>query len=115
MPATDLNSYFSSLNLLAIGNASEELQRTRDATLLYFIFHFLLQWPYPYDKPSQISAVPPKDLVNEPFLRQYVETLDILAMTLEEYKNSLSNLMAVDQIAKRWGWGVSLRSEGFNT
>jgi hypothetical protein len=74
-----------------------------DAAMLYFIFHYLLQWPFPYDKPSQISAQPPRSLAHDPAIATYIETLDVLSMEISEYEKTLPRLVARDQIEKRWG------------
>lgn len=107
VPASDCDAYFAQLDALATGDDVDMTQNADDAAMLYFIFHYLLQWPFPYDKPSQISAAPPKTLVSHPSIAQYVETLDVLAMNVSEFEQILPTLMASEQIEKRWGWAFS--------
>jgi hypothetical protein len=111
VPASDCDAYFTQLNALAASIVVEDPQNADDAAMLYFIFHYLLQWPFPYDKPSQITAAPPKSLVNHPSIASYIETLDVLAMDVSEFEQALPELMASEQIERRWGWVLSTMQE----
>jgi hypothetical protein len=111
VPASDCDTYFTQLNALAASIVVEDPQNADDAAMLYFIFHYLLQWPFPYDKPSQITAAPPKSLVNHPSIASYIETLDVLAMDVSEFEQALPELMASEQIERRWGWVLSTMQE----
>lgn len=111
VPASDCDAYFTQLNALAASIVVEDHQNADDAAMLYFIFHYLLQWPFPYDKPSQITAAPPKSLVNHPSIVSYIETLDVLAMDVSEFEQALPELMASEQIERRWGWVLSTMQE----
>jgi hypothetical protein len=53
-----------------------------DARLFHFMLHFVMQWPYPYDKASDILALPYHELLRSPEMKKYVPFLD--AMTLPE-------------------------------
>lgn len=104
VPAADRNSYFARLDELAAGPGAEDRANADDAAMLYFIFHYLLQWPFPYDKPSQITALPPRELPGHASIETYVETLDVLAMTTMEYEVALPALVARRRLGKRWEW-----------
>ncbi len=85
-------------NLVEIANrqgrpALEEQQRA-DAAMFHFILHFVMQWPYPYDKPSSVVRRPPQDLVRDPALRAYLPTLDVLALTREEWEEGALGYLA---------------------
>jgi hypothetical protein len=100
----DRNDYFVKLSQLASNILENEPDNADNAAMLYFVFHYLLQWPFPYDKPSQISATPLSELVRDASLKNYIETLDILSMDTFEYDQSLSILFSKESIERRWGW-----------
>ena len=104
IPALDRAQYFARLNDLATGTTCDDRANADDAAMLYFIFHFLLQWPFPYDKPSQISALPPRNLATLPSISAYIETLDVLSMEISDYDEALPQLVARHLIDRRWGW-----------
>lgn len=110
--APDREAYFARLAELAAGAELGMANNADDAAMLYFIFHYLLQWPFPYDKPSHITALPPKDLVSDPSIKDYIETLDVLAMEIFEYEEALPHLVARYQIEKRWKWPLLPSGEG---
>ena len=108
VPTGNRDEYFSALGRLAgdvlpdVGNLAD------DAAMLYFMFHYLLQWKFPYDKPSQISALPPHRLDEAADIEAYVETLDVLAMTPAEFEAALPKLMQIDAIRRRLALDVSV-------
>lgn len=102
VPAADKEDYFFRLGELMNGVAFED-KRT-DAALVYFLFHYLLQWRFPYDKPSQISALPLRLLPSHSKIKTYVETLDVLAMTPEDFSAELPRLIDATRFSERWGW-----------
>ena len=104
VPVKDRNDYFKKLRELATGLKINTADNAEDAALLYFIFHYLLQWPFPYDKPSQISAMPLADLVQIDDLSRYIETIDVLAMASDDFDESLSILFNKNSIESRWSW-----------
>lgn len=102
VPAADRESYFRKLADLATGAPGPA--NADDAALVYFLFHYLLQWRFPYDKPSQISATPPRRLYRHPDIAQFIETLDVLAMTPQAFGAALPKLVNLQRLASRWGW-----------
>jgi hypothetical protein len=106
--APDSDAYFSRLDELATDTRLDDGNSADDAALLYFIFHYLLQWRYPYDKPSQISAVPPKKMLADKAIQSYIETIDVMAMDEVEFNCALGDLTKIERIASRWGWEKEL-------
>lgn len=105
-PAADRAEYFASISELESTRPFDDAGRSDDAALLYFMFHHLLQWPFPYDKPSHISDRPPHRLIEDPALESYIETLDVLAVTADEFEAALPQLVSLRKICRRWGWAV---------
>ena len=104
VPAPDREAYFARLAELSNGGHPVVQSNAENAAMLYFIFHYLLQWPFPYDKPSQITALPPKQLVSDPSIANYIQTLDVLSMDISEYDNALPQIADLNRIADHWGW-----------
>ncbi|HEX2652913.1 MAG TPA: hypothetical protein VHN11_04600 [Xanthobacteraceae bacterium] len=103
-PARTKTEYFESLAALDEGDDHVDPAGAEDAAMLYFMFHYLLQWRFPYDKPSQIVDCPPHRLIDHPELESYLETLDVLAMTPDEFDQALPALVTMDKIRRRWAW-----------
>ncbi len=103
LPASTKEQYFAALDRLAIGEETAPESLADDAAMLYFMFHYLLQWRFPYDKPSQITATPPRKLVRSRDIDVFAETLDVLAMTTEEFEAALPRLVRADLIDRRFG------------
>jgi len=74
-----------------VATASREVPQTEaahigeEAALFYYMIHFVLQRPYPYDKPGDLMRVPPHELVSSPQIDRYIPTLDTLALTRDEF------------------------------
>lgn len=102
VPMPDRATYFARLADLAAGNKVDGRAHADDAAMLYCIFHYLLQWPFPYDKPSQITAWPLKELPAHPLIRTYIETLDVLSKEVSEYEEALPDLVTCQRIEERW-------------
>lgn len=105
--ASDHDEYFTRLAELVGEAECEDKTNADNAAILYFILHYLLQWPFPYDKPTQITALPPKKLVSNPMIKAYIPTLDVLSLDTTEYEAKLPTLIDLKdlkKIAVRWGW-----------
>lgn len=85
IPSRDRADYFANLDSLIGGNDFGMARRQARAELTYGLFHFALQCPFPYDKPSQIVSNPPAGLADDPQIARYLQTIDALALTQPEY------------------------------
>ena len=93
--AKDRSDYFGQLErLCAEREPGLDAEATRQAQLFHFILHCVMQWPYPYDKPSYVRARPPHALLAEGGIDRYLDTLDVLTMAPEEWRTR-----AVDYLA----------------
>ncbi len=104
LPVADRAAYFARLRSLAAGEIQNDAASADDAALLYFMFHYFLQWPFPYDKPSQVVATPPRRLPLDPLIATYVRTLDLLAMSKADFEAALPRIADLHQLADYWGW-----------
>jgi len=96
--AVDREHYFVQLGRLCDDTGSTlDAEATRQAQLFHFILHCVMQWPYPYDKPSSIKAVGPATLLASPDIARYVDTLDVLTMTREEWQGRALEYLAASR------------------
>lgn len=98
--------YLAILARLDAAEVPKAASSAEESAELYFLFHYGLQWRYPYDKPSHVTALPPTDLVSGGDQTRLCETLDVLVMTEDEYTAALPDLMRIDAIARRWDWDI---------
>ena len=77
----DQAAYFGHLRRLAACLETPALDgdACRQAALFHFIFHFVMLWPYPYDKPSTVRALPPRELLTSCGVERTIPFLDALA------------------------------------
>lgn len=108
VPAPSRDAYFAALSDPMAGSVDTS-ERADDAAMVYFLFHYLLQWRFPYDKPSQISALPPRLLPSDPGIANFIETLDVLAMTRDEFAAALPALVDRARFLARWGFDAAKR------
>jgi hypothetical protein len=87
--SSDRSDYFTKLRELVAGSHRPDSGSAHEATMLYAIFHLLLQWPYPFDKPRHLANNPPRKLVKNGEMNSYVETLDVMALTDLEWSEAL--------------------------
>ncbi len=83
----DSESYLEQLSATAKRqvSAAESARIAEEASLFYFMVHFVLQRPYPYDKAGDLMRMPPHELVSSPEIDRYLATLDTLTMTRDEF------------------------------
>jgi hypothetical protein len=60
-------------------------EASQKAALFHFIFHFVMLWPYPYDKPSAVREIPPQKLVGTGRMARYIPFLDALSYVRDEW------------------------------
>jgi len=101
--ASSREAYFQ--NLLALANANNlgSLEKSRQelATLFYFVYHWVAQYPYPFDKPSSLVRRTPKDVLRSPNAIDYLPYLDLLSMDEKEFAQALPQYLGADKIMER--------------
>jgi hypothetical protein len=100
LPATTRAQYFHQVDRATRGVSGNFEHNTTLAAMVYSLFHYNLQWPYPYDKPSQVVALPPVELPESPRISDYLRTLDVLAMSVDEFRAELPQV--VDLMSNPW-------------
>jgi hypothetical protein len=94
LPANSEAEYFQQVERVVAGVEEDcGAFRPERAALVYALFHYNLQWPYPYDKPSQVVSMPLADFPKSPRIPEYVRTLDVLAMTSTEFREALPDVI----------------------
>ena len=94
----DRDEYFAHLRRLV---AAEEIpapdqEASKEAALFHFVFHFVMQWPFPYDKPSNVREEPIPRLLRSGRIARYIPFLDALACTREEWEGRQGDFLAAD-------------------
>ena len=97
--STDLKSYFKKIKSFINNKSKQSSDDIYKAYLVYFIFHFVLQMPYPYDKPSMMAQKPINKFFYNDDFSKYDLTFKLLAMDKKEYtdffKKRMNTLMEV--------------------
>jgi hypothetical protein len=95
--SSDRANYFTTLEQAVAGNISLDESRriAESAQLYYYLLHFVLQQPYPYDKGEDLRRLPPHRLVRDPKMPRYLGTLDILATPPTEFIEELDRFFSV--------------------
>lgn len=97
------SEYFQHLKELCTSPSVSSLgeDRRQLALLFYFVYHWVAQYPYPYDKPSGIVRRPPKDLVRSADIGRYLPYLDLIAMNKDEFSQHLVEYLHAGRILER--------------
>ncbi len=95
--SVDRESYFRALSNAASKDISSERSRelAQAAQLYYYLLHFVLQQPYPYDKAEDLRRLPPHELVGSSEVRRYIDTIDLLATPLAEFPDDAAKVFGV--------------------
>jgi len=104
LDASGIDDYAQKLDSLIDGTHVMPASSADDAAMLYFMFHQLLQWPYPYDKPSHIAFNPPQKLVATSEISRYIHTLDAMSVPPSEWESAVHEYYGPSYIAARAGW-----------
>lgn len=90
--------YDATLTRLAAATEPVELTQSQmyDARLFHFILHYVMQWPFPHDKPNDIRRLPPHRLLESKDIASYVRFLDALAMGEDEWLPVMSRYLSAD-------------------
>ena len=70
-----------------------ELQKG-NARLFHFILHYVMQWPFPYGKPSDVQQTPLRKLLRSPIMQKYVPFIDALALTEPEWQERMPEFLS---------------------
>lgn len=98
--ATDRDDYFLLLSELASGPASALTdEQIADARLFHFLLHFVMQWPFPWNKGGAVRDLPPDQLVRSPEIVRFIPTLDALATPTVEFRARLSDFLGAKSCA----------------
>lgn len=101
LAADSEDTYFQQIDNVIMGLEVESgAFRKERAALIYSLFHYNLQWHYPYDKPSHVVAMPPAKFPKSPLVQRYIRTLDVLAMSPTEFREALPEL--IDLSSNPW-------------
>lgn len=98
--ASDLGNYIKILKQLINGSIKKTDDDVYAATLVYFLFHFVLQYPYPYDKPSEMVKYPINKFFYEPEFSKYDLTFELLTKNEDEYSDFFNK--NIGQILHIW-------------
>lgn len=95
--------YYRKLKDLSQGDYLEPLEESkrRLATLFYFVYHYVAQYPYPYDKPSGIARRPPADLLSSANVKKFLPFLDLLVTNKEEFLNNLMKYLNAEEVLQK--------------
>jgi hypothetical protein len=101
--ADDRDGYFRVLESSVREEIAVERSRkiATDAQLYYYLLHFVLQQPYPYDKGADLRRLPPHRLVSGAEIARYVKTLDILTTPPSDFEAELDRFFGVRPAAAK--------------
>lgn len=71
------------------------------ALLFYFVYHWVTQYPYPYDKPSGIARRPPAQLLQGKDITRFLPYLDMVVMNEGEFHDQAGRYLQADKILER--------------
>lgn len=92
------DAYFAHLRRLAALPEVPPLEQeaAKEAALFHFIFHFVMQWPFPYHKPSSVREQPLHKLVRSARVERYLPFIDALACSGDEWVARQGEFIAAD-------------------
>jgi len=101
--AADRDDYFRQLAAVANQNevAGLDAARGERALLFYFVYHWVMQYPYPYDKPSWIARRPPAKLLGSMDMKPFLPYLDLITMDAREFREEAHRYLSAEQILRR--------------
>lgn len=99
----DRSDYFAKLKSLTTSDTSLGVspETAQQACLFHFIMHFVMQWPYPYDKPSSVAKRAPAELVTSPEITDYLPSLDALTVKPAEWSGRMNAFLGASAIMGR--------------
>ncbi len=89
--------YMLELRRLCAQTDGETLSKSQaeDAALFHFLLHFMWQWPYPYDKGSDIVRRPLANLLAGSEMETYNPTIDALALSRAQFEARIAEFLSV--------------------
>ncbi len=101
--ARSREAYFQNLLTLANANNLGSIDKSQQelATLFYFVYHWVAQYPYPFDKPSSLVRRAPKDVLRSAEMVDYLPYLDLLSMDKNEFAQALPQYLSASKIMER--------------
>lgn len=95
--------YFRQLAAVAAAPSLSDLDQATSelALLFYFVYHWVAQYPYPYDKPSGIARLPPAKLIATADMARFLPYLDMIAMDEEEFRTQSDRFLTAEQVWRR--------------
>ena len=96
--------YSSKLVELATLSSTSSLinHNAKDAQLFHFILHFVMQWPFPFDKPSGLRSHLLTRYISHSDLPKYLPFLEALATSSTEWRSQMSKYISASN-AERFG------------
>lgn len=71
------------------------------ALLFYYVYHWVAQYPYPYDKSTGISRNPPYNLLERKDMKKYLPYLDLIVMSKDEFANNIHSYLSAEKIMEK--------------
>ena len=84
-------------------------KQVEDAQVFFYLLHYAVQWPFPYDKMTDVLRRPPAELIRNGAIVPYLTTLDAIATSPADFTADLSRFMALRMAAAPAGAGKSRR------
>lgn len=83
---------------------ADDTQAAEKAALLYFIVHFALQLPYPYDKGNDLRRLPPVRALRAPEFEKFLPFFAIATATGDEIDAAFDKYLHADRLQARVPW-----------
>ena len=98
--------YFETLREFASlpARGADDPQTAERAALLYFLVHFALQLPYPYDKGIDLRRLPPTQALRAPDFEKFLPFFAIATATGDEIDAAFDKYLHADCLQARVPW-----------
>ncbi len=95
--------YFDHLKSLpAVAAAGSLDERRRDLALLfYFVYHWVAQYPYPYDKPTYVAQRSVFEQLSGDDMAQFLTYIDLIVMDAPTFEARMGDFLSAERILKR--------------
>lgn len=86
-------------HVLDLANARHDValsaRTEEDAAVFHFVLHYVMQWPYPWNKGGDAAALPPDRLVRSGAIQDYLQTIDALTILPDEFRARVAEFLSV--------------------